>query len=622
MHRLTVRPSCGWRSNRQVPRRTNREQITGSRLFSVNSTITIIDDGEDTTGMPCNRNLFCSSTRSIRFLLILFFPVVSAFLSCEKREEDDTPIVKIGRTHYYQSDLDAFSRISESYPGIPPEFNLASRFPVTGFIECTSIYRKVRFSAEAVRYRFSNDWKWKRRYVIAKNFITDVLQRHMGYSDGELERYYNGNPHEFVALQAGDSAGIPCTTSVRIPLDREVKRQIAEKLFLRDYPPDSAFLATTRAPLGDEKAVKGHWIKYVRYEGYQKLFLKKYFTKKYGAVYPESFDSLAANGKYLSEKDMRTLISWMSEKRRKQLRNSGSARGNAAELLMRWYLFSEEAEATGYASRKEMRATLTWLWRYELAQRYLSTAIGPKVKKEAHIDSAMALYSYLDERGTPGGITDADAMRDHFKRLGKEKTGDFLDARLNAIRRQTKVVFTARTLDDGNDSDPALLLHLADSLREAGSGSDAEKTYRHITDHFAVTSGGKQAFLALAELLADRKQYTEAIRQYRRAVLTHDNDTELHCRCMFMAGFIYDEYLERPSMAEANYKWVLANAPGCAYAEETEFMMLHLGECVGSAEELRNEAVRQGRKTTAPDGGTAGSSVASEPLDEAEGTGD
>jgi hypothetical protein len=56
-------------------------------------------------------------------------------------------------------------------------------------------------------------------------------------------------------------------------------------------------------------------------------------------------------------------------------------------------------------------------------------------------------------------------------------------------------------------------------------------------------------------------------------------------------------------MAEFNYKWVLKNAPGCGYADEAEFMMLHLGERTESAEELQAEAIRQGKnkKTSSAD---------------------
>jgi hypothetical protein len=63
-----------------------------------------------------------------------------------------------------------------------------------------------------------------------------------------------------------------------------------------------------------------------------------------------------------------------------------------------------------------------------------------------------------------------------------------------------------------------------------------------------------------------------------------------------MIGFIYDEHLNKPEKAEQNYKWILHNARDCELADDAEFMVLHLDEPMSSVEELRAEALRQGRK--------------------------
>jgi hypothetical protein len=63
-----------------------------------------------------------------------------------------------------------------------------------------------------------------------------------------------------------------------------------------------------------------------------------------------------------------------------------------------------------------------------------------------------------------------------------------------------------------------------------------------------------------------------------------------------MIGFIDDEYLSKPDIAQVNYRWVLKNTPECELADDAEFMSLHLGEAMSSVEELRAEAMRQGKK--------------------------
>ena len=63
-----------------------------------------------------------------------------------------------------------------------------------------------------------------------------------------------------------------------------------------------------------------------------------------------------------------------------------------------------------------------------------------------------------------------------------------------------------------------------------------------------------------------------------------------------MIGFVYSEYLSKPELAEANYKWILKNTPECELADDAEFMCLHLGEPMIGVDELQAEAKRQGRK--------------------------
>ena len=71
-----------------------------------------------------------------------------------------------------------------------------------------------------------------------------------------------------------------------------------------------------------------------------------------------------------------------------------------------------------------------------------------------------------------------------------------------------------------------------------------------------------------------------------------------------MISFPY-EYLDKPGLAEINYKYVLKNLPGCELTDDAEFMMLHLGEPMSSIEELQSEALRQGRKIEPADSATA-----------------
>lgn len=528
-----------------------------------------------------------------RYPLVVTLFIFVILLSCVK-EESDGDLLRIGSAVLRASDMNAFTGITKDHPLTSPEFALGKRLPVTAFIECAALYHKQRFKPVNLKYRFSRDWYWKKRYILAVNFISDVLQRHLGYSDKELENYYTQNRSEFTSPVPYDSAGITCSTTVITPFNADTKRQIAEKLFLRDYRPDTAFL-TANPHLTDENMLKRQWIKHMRHEGYKEVFFKKFFKEKYGTAYPDSSDLLVGKGKILSKNDIDALLLWLSEGRREMVKANKQSLNEFTTIIMRWFLFSEWAKTSGYASQPHIRAKLKWLWRYEVAQRYINDVIAPTIHKDVAIDSVMARFSYRDEYNIPGRIVDTTRKNDYFKRLFKQQAMVLYDEQLDRIRRDAQVTFLDETWGDGKNRDPAQLFQRADSLREMGDAAKAEELYRTLADAFSFTGEGKKALTEIAKRLTEKGFYTEAIRSYRRALIAGNADAEKQCTHMFMIGFIYDEYLNRLDMAESNYKWVLKNAPGCDYADEAEFMMLHLGERTENAVELQAEAMRQGR---------------------------
>lgn len=546
-----------------------------------------------------------------------FAPLLCAFFAliffCQKDDGTNKPLVRIGMTVLKQEDVNGFNRVTSNYPTSQGEFSMATRPGVTAFIETQAIYQKQRFSPANLKYRRSLDWKWKQRYMVSFSFMGDVLQKHLGYSEPELRKYYDEHKAEFKNPVISDSSGKACTTMVVSPFETDTKRIIAEKLFLKDHKPDSAFLAGS--PVKDTNAVNNRWLQYMRYEGYRDVFLKRYFKEKYGKPYPDSVDDLVGKGKILSQDDMEVILSWIPPDRRDVVRKNKTSLADFAKWLMRWWLFSEKAKAMGYASKPEIRYTLKWAWRFEITQRYISATLTPAAKKMSHIDTAMALYSYYDDFGNPGTTPDTTSLKDHIKRLVFQQTKEHFDGLMYKIRRKAHVKFLTKDWIDERDKDPAALIRKADSLRDTGKTSEAETIYRTLTSDFAFTPEGKKAFIELAKLQTEQQIYTEAIRNYRRILLT-DSDPGKRCNYMFMIGFIYDEYLDRPEMAEVNYKWVLKNAPDCELNDDAEFMMLHLGEQMSSVEELQAEVRRQGKKVEASEADTIALTVETEPTKE------
>jgi tetratricopeptide (TPR) repeat protein len=545
----------------------------------------------------------------LRYATVVFCGALALFCFCQKDTGENKKVVKIGSSVFCQKDIDAFSRVTQNYPTSPAEFALTARAPVTSFIETKAIYQKERFSPANLKYRKSLDWQWKKRFMTSLNYMTEVLQKNLGYAENDLRTYYDAHKSEFMNTVRSDSGGKADSTKVVSPFDAEVKRQIAEKLFLKDYPIDSSFTAQS-AP-GDTAGLKNRWVQYMRNQGFRDYFLKKTFKDKYGKALPDSLGDLLGAGKVLSQADMDVILSWIPADRREAIKNDKKTMYDFALWLLRWRLFSEKAVAIGLASQPQIKDMVKWSWRLEVAQRYCTDKLASAAKKAVHIDSAMARYSYWDDNGNPGVVPDTTAIKDHYAKLISQQVSENFDGLLYAIRHKANVRFLTKEWTDDRGKNPSDLMHRADSLRDTGATSEAESAYRTLVSDFASTPEGKKAIVELAKLQTEQQAYAEAIRNYRRVLIT-DADAGKRCNFMFMIGFIYDEYLDRPEMAECNYKWVLKNAPDCELADDAEFMMLHLGEQMSSVDELQAEVKRQGKKVEASEADSTGLTVETE----------
>ena len=267
---------------------------------------------------------------------------------------------------------------------------------------------------------------------------------------------------------------------------------------------------------------------------------------------------------------------------------------NLALWLVRWKLFSDKASDLGFSSKPIVRGVLKWAWRYELAQRFITESIAPQAKTGIKIDTAMAMYSFLDEADSPI-VSDTARFKSHLAKLVEREANVKFDSLIYEIRRSAGIRFLKKESKDALVSDPATLLRQADSLRDTGNIGEAQNTYRSLVDNFFFAKEGRRAILDLAKMKTEQQMYSDAINDYRRALVDHVDESKV-CNTMFMIGFIYEEYLNKPEMAEINFKWVLKNAPDCELIDDAEFMMLHLGEQMASVDELQAEVKRQGKK--------------------------
>jgi hypothetical protein len=515
----------------------------------------------------------------------------------------------VGSTLITRQDFNAFSDVSRYFPNPPEEFFLGARSPIGAIVETEAMYHKTRWDFANIKYRHSLEWKWRERYYLATLYMERIIQGNFGFSDKELKKYFKSHRQYFTNTIKSDSGGKACSTKVVLPFE-ESKQRIAEKMLLAAYPPDSEFKHSR--PTLDTGMIINEWLRYLRDRGVRDLYFKKYFKEEYARAYPDSLKDIYGKGKIVSPEDMNVILSWIPVNRREQLKNNPQGLKDLAGWLVRWKLFSEKAISTGYASQPDIQATLKWAWRFETAQRYINEKVVPAAKKDVHIDTAMTLYSYWDETETPGSAIDTANWKNALSKQRSLQVSGKFDSLVYEIRRSEGVRFLTDWKDD-RAKDPAKLLRQADSLRDTGNTSDAQSSYQILIDNFSFTKEGSKALIEVAKIKTEQQMYREAIANYRR-FLVIDADRSKQCNYMFMIGFIYDEYCNKPEMAEANYKWVLKNAPGCELADDAEFMMLHLGEQMASVDELQAEVKRQGKKVEASETDTAGLKVEMMPV--------
>jgi tetratricopeptide (TPR) repeat protein len=321
--------------------------------------------------------------------------------------------------------------------------------------------------------------------------------------------------------------------------------------------------------------------------------MNKSYEQKYKHKLPDSLSEWFGKGKLITPEDMDIILHWLPEDQRSAY-GSPAGKTDLAKWLLKWKLFTEDAKKCGFFSGDDVKAALDWAWKVEVAVNYVNNALVPAAKASAAVDTEMCVYAMWDDRNAVSEKDTAGINRkvsQYLKKIVSVK----IDSALYALRSKHSIKFVAAEYKDEQDAKPAVLIAHADSLRDTGNTAEASGVYRQLVTNFPFTPEGVRSYTELAKVQTEKGEYVDAVKNYRDFLIL-SKDASKRCNTFFMIGFIYDEYLNKSDMAEANYKWVLKNTPECELADDAEFMTLHLGEPMNSVEELRSEATRQGRK--------------------------
>jgi len=521
--------------------------------------------------------------------LLLLLPVI---ISCSKTDVKDA-VVRIGKTTITKTQYDAFDKITKLYPTEPGEFYPGFRAIATQLVETELIYNNAP-AAFRDSLKKSADWKLKQQYYPAQMFLMDFLSPNLGIPEAEIASYYAANKESFKVTVTNDSTKKDSTYYNTL---ETVKGQIIDTLFLAKNQPDSTFLSRFDS-LADQKYKNEQWLQNVR-QTLPAFFMKKIYAEVQGKAYPDSISEVFGEGKYITKPELDVILGWIPESRR-SIYEAPERQRELIEWLVKWKLFSAYALNQKLLDIKTHKITMDWAWKTNVVYAYVNTVLAPATASSITIDSAMVKYAYFDDNGYTTLAKDDNGFS---SRILAEKNTQIqlgIERTIMSYRKEVPVTFLQSDVSDVKSQNTDSLFTVGETLRDSGKADDARNIFLTLTKEFASTKAGLNAFVELAKLQTEQQLYSQAITNYRRFLLD-GGEADKRCNTFFMIGFIYDEYLDKPVNAEANYKWVLKNAPDCELADDAEFMMLHLSEPMSSVEELRDEATRQGRKVDASD---------------------
>jgi tetratricopeptide (TPR) repeat protein len=507
---------------------------------------------------------------------------------CSNSKKVSEPLVKVGSKTLTKEDFEAYQKAIRFYPTKLSDYLPDRATEITRMVEIEILSSK----APQVKSKLmgSKDWEWKQKFYPGQMYLIEHLPKTLDFSEQELKAYYDQNIAKFKTTIKVDTTGRDSSYTTSF---EDAKSQIVETMLYAKFPPDSAFLSRFSQVPNDTTTIKNEWIYSIRGKT-SEFFMKLHYQKEFGKPYSDSLSDVLGEGKAISPQDLDVILSWIPADRRHAYDNP-QGKKELVEWLLKWKLFSKRAETLGLTKDPFFRKVMDWAVKINVADNYLETEIAKTIPKSFPVDTGMVTFSAMDDSYSiiePVSISEIGYKIDDFQKMRKIV---YFDSLLYSYRTQAKVTFLQSDFRDERDQDPTALLKKADSLRDTGAVDQAQTAYQTLSQDFLFSKEGRNALVELAKIQTEKQSYIQAISNYRKYLLL-TTDGEKRCNTFFMIGFIYDEHLNKPEKAEQNYKWILQNARDCELADDAEFMVLHLDEPMSSVEELRAEALRQGRK--------------------------
>ncbi len=510
--------------------------------------------------------------------------LIGTYSGCSKKAEvKSEPFLKIGGKTYSLTEFKSFSNMQFNHPDLAREgFFPGDRYAQTLFIETELLFSEAKkYKAQVVN---GKEWDWKQEFLLGQYFSRNVLRTNLGSTDDELKKYFKANKGKI--LFEGNNSD----TSFAGNFPKIIIRRFNEL-----YPPTEEF-KKVNATASEEQLMK-FW-KDQQLKEPITFFRNTYYKEYYKKDYPADYNEFYGDGKEITPEDLSIITKWLPISSREKLER-GETTSEIINYLMTWKLFSRKAKEMGITSEDEYTRQSKWFDKYEVVRYYLNNILSTKMSVDrSSINPEIAQFALWDQKGrTEQSESDTLLLNRILDETVKMKSDAILFKHIYNIRTKKKVSIIHPDYKDELEKSSERVLFEADSLYGAANKEMAKNLYRQLIKNYSFSKEGVEAQRAMGMIDSDEGSYSSAIRYYRNYLLLSEPNDEW-CKVFFMIAYAYGENLSNINLAAANYRWVLKNRPDCDFADDAEFMYLHLGEPINDVDEMVHENARQGRTDT------------------------
>lgn len=513
----------------------------------------------------------------IKSAFIITTIAITIFQGCgNKKEKGDRPVVRIGKKTYMLPEYRSFQKMKFIYPvEIKKDLYPGNKDDYTLFVETVLFYRDAKKHKNKLKNNI--EYTWRNIYLYGYLFQKTIINLNMGFSTEELEKAYFEIEEKTPGFFNEPSFSV-------------ARQKVAEHLFLKEFPPDSAYRAYFAK--SNPKLVEKTWLDDASRD-LSGFFSKYYYRKQYGKDYPSNPNDILGKNGIISYKELDIVLKWLPSKKKSKDEEKKWHR-NIAKIMLGWKIFAVECKNGEYSKTSEFKDIEYWYSRYSLVSYYMNSVLVKSLIEPNIVDTVAIKYRYWDILGNSTSTVDTNFLFPYIDSLKHFQKTASLNEILMRRRKRGQITFFQSDMNDNLSYSPETLNAKIDTFVDDNLHKRAKKYATLLTSYYPKTEQGKMIYPFLADKYQKKSMYLYAIKYYRDYLISTPNAKDKD-QIYSNIGYMYDK-LGWLDLAAKNLQYLFKYTPKSSLISDAEFLFHHLGEPLPSIEELGAESKRRGGK--------------------------